>query len=366
MVLGLVGYGVRNYLNRPDRGPQGRAGSVALSSTAPLPKEPAPQSYEADYRVEESATDKMVINTQKVRVRRPFDARVDIRDSTGKLLEQRTTVFGKLTLGTSNNRRLLGVPPALATTDLRPDPVLDDAVRLGLLQRREQRRVAGRVCQVYRAGKTVSSGELVPLDKAKQSEHADVCIDAAGLMLEEVWQAPNGRRLNRRIATRVDVDPEFDDQSFSVEGIPDLTIEEGGGGVRPVEPDRPQGAGLWVLDEVPAGFTFQGRYAVIQPKLDVMAQDPLGGSETPRATSFTDVWVRGPDMLVLDRGDHAGFQPHPHGRSIDLGPLGEGETYVDLRTSEARATVKNGYVRVYGTLPPEELAALARKLRQTT
>jgi hypothetical protein len=365
VVLGLAAYGVRNYLNRPDRGPQGRAGSVALSTTAPLAKERPPQAYEVEYRVEESATDRVVVNTQKVSVRRPFDARGEIRDSKGEVLEQRLTVFGKLTIGTKGNRRLLGVPPALASADLRPDVVLPEAVTRGLLKPREQRRVAGRVCQVYRAAKTVSSGELVPLDKAKASEHADVCIDAAGLLLEEVWQNPEGRRLTRRVATRVDVAPSFDEKTFSVEGIPDLPVTEGGGGVRPVDDGRPLPSGVFLLDQVPEGFTMQGRYAVIQPKLDVM-QDPLGASETPRSTSFTDVWVRGPDVLVLDRGDAAAFSAHPYGRTIDLGPLGQGETYVDLRTSEARATVRNGYVRLYGTLPTDELVALARKLRPTT
>jgi hypothetical protein len=78
------------------------------------------------------------------------------------------------------------------------------------------------------------------------------------------------------------------------------------------------------------------------------------------------VWIRGGDVLVLDQGTGQPFQPGGRARPVDLGPLGQGEALLDLRSSEVRTTDEAGYVRLFGTLLPDELAAIARTLRQHT
>ena len=341
-------------------GPQGRVGSVRLPGNTAIPPAPPPTSYDITYRIEESATDDIVTTTERAQVRRPFDSRVVTRRD-GKVTTTRVSAFGLLLLG-SGERAVLGVPPALATGDLRPDVVLPEVAESRTMQKREQRRVAGRRCQVYRAGKTALSGELVPIASAKEAEYADLCIDSEGLLLEEVWQAETGRRVRRKVATRVRTNVTLADSVFSLQGIERRSTEDGGGDIQPVDPERALPPGLWVLDSPPAGFTLQGKYAVLHPRIDLQ-QDPYNPQEG-RTASFADVWVRGPDFVVLDRGEGAPFGPHPHAIKADLGALGEGETFVDLRSSEVRTTLSDGYVRLYGTLPRAELIALAKTLRR--
>ena len=85
---------------------------------------------------------------------------------------------------------------------------------------------------------------------------------------------------------------------------------------------------------------------------------------------MVDVYVRGADYLVIDQGGTLeGAQPFeasPLGRPADLGALGMGEVIPSLRATDARVTAKGKYVRVAGTLHPDDLVALAKQLRLTT
>lgn len=327
-------------------------------------------SYEITYRSVETATEVPVTTTERIRIRRPFDARIQIKRGEppgGDLAAQRLTRFGVLgTPGNDGQWTLFAVPPAVAGSDLRVSPVLEDAVDRGALQVRERRRVLGRECQVYRAGSLVTGGNLVPYDPDGE-EHADVCIDAQGLVLEEIW-VQEGKRLTRKVATSIKGDVELGDRLFEPRGAEKLSYEDGGGLVQEVDPaTMPESATYWTLDSPPAGFEHRGRYSIVPARLDPFRQSFEPSEEQRGTASIADVWVRGTELLVIDQGivtsPGGAIEPHPHAEEVSLGELGDGEAFLDFRASEVRAQPPSGFVRVYGTLDLDDLVALTRGLR---
>lgn len=264
----------------------------------------------------------------------------------GEVTARRVSRFGELAIEGDGGVQVLGVAPALGTSDVRPDAVLDDAVARGMAERREVREVAGLRCRVYRLGSSASDGTLVPVDTTG-GEHADVCVDARGIVLEE-WWVQQGEALRHRLA----VDVEVDDVSF-VERTFTLPNEEPPG---PTQGSVVEIAGA--ITATPSGFTAVGRFEVTPAQL----QQP-GTSEIPPArTAVAVVWRRGVDILVLEHGPGS-VPPTPFGIPTEVPGVGPAELIHDLRASELRFTTAGGdTVRLYGTLPPPELLELATSL----
>jgi hypothetical protein len=105
---------------------------------------------------------------------------------------------------------------------------------------------------------------------------------------------------------------------------------------------------------------------VIPPQPQAEA-DPTIGSNQLAGTA--DVYERGADVFLVDQGATLrgadAFKPDPANPRTDLGPrLGRGEVLIGPRGNEVRVAMKGGrYLRVYGTLPVGELAALAGRLQ---
>lgn len=331
-----------------------------------------PASYRIEYRVETYAGGDDVVSTEVLEVERPFLSRVELRRGPppgDHLLSSRTASFARFRISSGEQSSVLAVPPALAASDLRVDVALPTAVDRGLVEVREQREVAGRRCQIHRAGGPASTGELIPRG-AVEGEYADLCVDAAGLLLEELW-VQDGEVLRRRVAVEAELAPTFSRDHFTV-GAPDpISFEDGGGSTRPVDPTtRPAAGFTWELpEELPEAlddFERLGRYAVVPPRLEQQL-DPADPNRR-RTAGVVDVWVRGIDTVFVDqggvRGSEPAFDPHPHGEEVELGRLDLGEQFLDLRANEVRTAHTDGsFVRVYGTLPLAELVEVARSLR---
>ena len=83
------------------------------------------------------------------------------------------------------------------------------------------------------------------------------------------------------------------------------------------------------------------------------------------------MYLRGRDVLIVDQGavnlGPRPFSTDPFGKPVDLGPLGMGEAIAGPRLQVVRALPPGGshtdYVRVAGTIPVDQLAAVARSLR---
>ncbi|MGH2685159.1 MAG: hypothetical protein ACRDJP_06825 [Actinomycetota bacterium] len=316
-----------------------------------------PDSWRIVYTVE--AGDAIV--TDVVTVRRPFDSRLETYRGDkveGEPGSVQVSAFARLRQqGAGGAPTVLAVPPGLAASDVRLDVVIPAALERGLLLLRAEDEVDGRPCRVYRSGQLLTGGVLaVPAE----DDYADSCVDAAGLVLQETLVS-DGEMILRRTATDVEIDPETADEAFDA-GEPTVPAASGGGSVRPLAPGTGRPGSFWVLDAPPDGFRSCGRFSVVPPQLT----DPGGGADQ-RVASVAQVFVRGRDLLVVDQG--ATLQGDPpfeigRGEPADLGELGDGELVLGSQTSEARALLDGGgYVRVFGTLPPDDLLEIAGGLQ---
>ena len=343
-----------------------RAGSSSLGmSPAPVAIADEPASYAITYESERYTPAGIQRSMDRVEVRRPFDSRIEsFRD--GRLISVRASRFGNLVISTGAGPRSLVTPPSPATGDLRLADVLADAVADGHLLLRERRRVLGEVCQVYRSGTSISAGALVPVG-SKVDEYADFCVDAAGLVLEEVWMK-DGRPLQRRIATSRRLGVTLADDRFGIEGEQPLPYQEGNGYLRPLVPTSGFEGTIYRLTDPLEGFTYRGRDLVQPPRLNPF-QDPLEAQERPREqVSIVDTWQRGADLLVFSQTIAADISAVPEGdltaEVLDLGDIGVAATILDLRSNEVRIELPEArFLRIAGTLPRDRLIEIANSLR---
>lgn len=344
-----------------------RASSEIVEDTGPIETKDVPLTYRAVVRVENRAGGRLVLNTERVWFRRPFESRIETYkgfpgDERSSL---RQSVFGTFANASSGSDQPLRIaaPPSIASGDVRFDPVIEEAIEESVIERREVRRVYGRLCQVYRAGGPVSAGDLKTYEEGA-SAYADVCLDENGIVLEEYW-VEDGELLRRRAITELEIGVDIPDSMF------DITIE-GSKSVSPGSikkvPDDPSKSRvpLWLLPETPEGFERRGRFTVtLSDQAIPQLSGELGFSAAP--TSASDVYVRGPDILVIDQDPSLTAVATQESRpmiEVDLGELGKGTLVVDARMSEVRGlTAEGSLVRLFGTLPPSELVELARSLR---
>ena len=344
-----------------------RTGSVRVDAGGPVPQLPAPSQYRLVY-VREELPDKGAArsSTEVHSVRRPFESHV-IR-SEGRLpggdplLERTARLTRSLTRVGRNAANVLGVAPAAAPGDVRLASLLDRAIELGLIERREQRKVLGRRCQVYRTGGSLYEGTL---RRAEPGAHADSCVDGAGLVLEEVIVTE--ALTTRRIAVELEDEADLDDALFEV-GEPTAEVRQGGGSARPVDPAAAPLGPFWQLPTPPPGFEHVGRFSVIPPQAEVFG-DPTREGEL--VATVADVWRRGPDMIVVDQGGSLHgvppYRPDLNAPRRALGELGSAEEHLTAQGPELRVALPQGrFVRVTGTLPVNQLAEVASHLRQVT
>jgi len=339
-----------------------RTGSV-VAAGARHPMEhrvAAPDGWRIRYQVATPGS----IATEDVIVRPPFESHTEIR-VRGEFSETRETALG-VSVTKPVRANAVALAPVPEAAGFRPGPIVAGAVERGVLVRREQRTVAGRRCQVYR-----TSGDLSGLTFAAPPEtggdHVDVCVDGDGLLLELV-EFVDGDLVRQRVALSVRVGVEVSDGE--VRALPhEQTIppSQGGGSVRPIDPASQPVGRFVAIDQPPAGFSLLGRFEVIPPQPDIARPDTRGRV----VAGVSDVFVRGGDLIVVERGarlDQANpWEPDERFPSVDLGgDIGEGELLLGVTGGEVRALLGDGrFVRVYGTVPVDDLIAVARSLRQT-
>ena len=338
-----------SWFLRPRSDP--RRGSVAVSGGTVRVGDRVPRSYRIVYRVEDAASAGEASRSELV-VHRPFASRS----------EKITSAFGRTSFGAAS----VFAPPGPPSGDLRPDVLLADALRDGYADKRELRRVARRLCRVYRIGGSADAVSLPPV--ATGAEPTDVCVDEAGLVLEEVtFRKTSGDVVRRRVATSVSERPPVTDETFEVskpEGDPRQI-----GSVQELEPDsRLPGGTFWELPKGPKGFELRGRYAVV-PAGQPGFNDPASRSSV--ISFVSEVWTDGPDVLLIDQGATQGAAPFaddPDAIDVKIGDvkagdLGKGELLYSMAASEVRFITGGArFVRVRGTLPPSKLLAIAKTL----
>lgn len=346
-------------------------GSLAIERRGELVIRSVPRSYRVVYRVDNFAGGEHVVTTEDVRVNRPLESRVERRSGEPTRVAVQVSTFGRFSTraGPDSEPSSIVTPPELAASDLRFDVALDPAAEQGLVVPRDWRRVAGRDCRVFRTAGPVGTGELLPY-RSGAGEHADVCVDEDGLLLEEVWTS-GGRTIRRKLATEVELGHRFSEELLRHEGTPEAPME-GGGSLRPVEPSSYPPGTSFLPTTVPDGFTLHGRYAVFPPQPNLTSDEATEEDRDRLRTSIVDVWTRGPDLLLLDQGGTLGnvdvFRRAAQADRIVVGgDIGDAEAdaILGLRMNEVRILRGRGaWVRVRGTLPIADLVAVARDLQR--
>lgn len=369
-VAGLIAYSVFFLVT----GGVSREGSIE-SAGGQVEVSNVPSSFRIVYRVEEFAGGDYQISTEESRVKRPFDGMTEKREGLPpgkKLLSTQTSTFGKVTFPASGNTPIILVTaPATAVGDLRPDAVLEEGVKEGLLDRREVRRIAGRRCQVYRSGGPVTAGQLLSIKEATD-ESTDFCVDESGFLLEEVWYGTQRslrvlerpRAIRRKVAVEIEEEPVLSDELFKI-GEQTIPFETAGGRLTPLKPDSRSPGRFWILEaDTTRDFEHFGKFLVVPPSLDVMGMSGVPGTEGQgnRIVSVSDVYIKeGRDLVVLDQGTtqqgRSPFGPPLRQGGVDLGAeLGRGRVIQDFRMNEVRVSLEGGtFVRLYGTFPTDFL-----------
>lgn len=210
------------------------------------------------------------------------------------------------------------------------------------------RRVAGRVC----------------IDQRVAGER--LCIDAAGLIL----MARDETTLE--VATKVTVRDSTKTASELTASLARGFTDSSRGSIRPIDPESAPPGTDHSLDAPPQGFVLVGRYAVAPLTAEVLkrtSREVIG--------NIVDVYVRGADGLIVERGGKLDLSPIDdedlgslgEAKDVDLGALGTGKAgiggagpfgYREVRAFPARGR----YIVVAGTLPEDELVALTRSLHE--
>ncbi len=336
---------------------------LVARQSPPLTISTAATAYNITYQIQviSAETGSVERHLEKLSVRRPFDDHVIFYAGEAVTDTTEFEVIDNLGLAsTSSDGATAQVQqgvPAAGKTDVRLDITLDDLVKNEYFTAREQRRVAGRNCTVYRTGRTVESNAVA---KATDTDYVDVCIDDAGLMLEEM--AVNGGKISLRvIATDIAFEPTFPDDYFKITGTP-LGTADGAPVLEEIDKATIPNANLLRLPTVPEGFEHKGRYVL----REAPTADAAAAGVAPTKDSYVDVYVNGTKTFVIHQGptDNEPQIDTTEAQNIDIGLLGQAKMLLGVSSN---SVVMNPtgfwFVHIDATLPTADLETLAGQLR---
>lgn len=312
------------------------------------PLAPPPDTYRIVYRVENIAGGDRTVSTDELWVRRPFGSRLESRAGSppgGAVASVVLSDFGLLaSFGPNSSHQVVRVAPGTPNGDLRLATVLDELVTHGHLRPLEgTRRILGRTSQRFLTGEPIGTGRLL---RPTNGDDAELCIDRAGLRLEETWRVGGGPSAQAR--RRGPDGTSIPDEMLQPEA-PVMPPEQGGGELIPVEPTSRPPATLWELPRTPEGFDHVGRYLFRPPGAP-------GDATVSRPETVFDACARGPDFVLISQGSiSANENAPPDGRPVRLEHLGRaGVQGTVFGTSVLARPDAVRYVRVVSTLKPKQ------------
>jgi hypothetical protein len=361
--------GASDRAGPPEPGPPGasvppaQAGDVAAETDLTIG---APEgAYRIDYRVEVPGSGGPATLDQ-VLVDLPFRSRLEIHPPGGGTPSLQIGTLDRLlfldAMAADGGPVTIARVPALAPSAIRLGPVLPAAEAAGVLESRGQREVAGRRCQVVRTEALLEAGPMRPLDD--DGTHVDTCVDAEGLVLEEVTTDAGEVVLTRTAVLVAAADA--DDALFET-GPVSAPPERGGGATTPADPATAPDGPVWALPAtaVPQGFEPIGRFSVVPAQPERFAE---GGDRDSIIAGIADVWASEVDVLVVYQGRTLGgvgaFAPVDFAEPVDV-PLGPGELLLSALGSEVRVALPEGrFVHVFGSLSPAVLLDVTAALEE--
>jgi hypothetical protein len=352
-----------------DPAPLALTSELVEGATAPLTISAPPSEYRVVYRVDtigDGAT-----TTEEFTVARPFDSRITAFEGDppgGELLWEAISNLGLYSTASSEegSAQVAQLAPSTAIGDFRLDATLADLVASGTFTAREQRRVQGRSCQVYRTG---SAMETLQISAASEQTYSDVCIDEAGLLLEEM-NVTDGAVVSRMIAISVDTDLDEDPNRFDIPGEP-VPLDQGGSELVSIDDGAAPVAGYWTWTTPPAGYEHAGRYLLRDPEdtgTDADQDQAATTTTVPPVVneSYVDVYTSGADAIIVRQGPKASQPNLPQGAASETaGALGAVQTASGLTGSAvfgAPAAPADWFVLIQATASKDDTVALAASL----
>ena len=330
--------------------------------SAPLTIRTDTGSYRVSYEVQVIAdTGEVEHHFETLSVRRPFDAHITFY--AGGSADAAEEFESVVNLGLSSESSSGGEPetrqslPAAGRADVRLDVTLDDLVKSGYFTAREQRRVVGRPCTVYRTGRTVESNVAA---KPTDTDYVDVCIDESGLMLEEM-SVNSGKVSLRVVATDVAIAPTFADDEFTITQAP-LGTSDGAAVLNEIDKTVVPNANVLRLPTPPEGFEHKARYLLREaPTAEVAAS-----GVAPTKDTYVDVYVNGTKTIVIHQGPtaHEPTVDTTDAQTVDLGLWGEGKLVLGI-TGHVVSLNPTGqwFIHVTASITSAELQNVATQLR---
>jgi hypothetical protein len=369
IVAGVVVAGVL-ALRGGDDGPHvtGELTGTLVAETGEVaPITDVPEAYRVTYRTESEGSSGFTTGTQDLVVRRPFDATLTVHPDEGSTDDGDVVVTSRMGLYSyataSGDPQVQAGLPTVALGDVRFDGVLEDLVDAGLFVARERRAVLGRECQVYRTGQLV---ELVDVTAPTDDDYADVCIDATGLVLEQVM-VQDGDAVTYEIATSVETDVTVTDDDFSITGEP-LALDLGGNELVPLDATVAPAAGYWALPTPPDGYEHVGRYALRSLPSEDATTTTVGVVANETVETYVDVYRAGAAFVVVHQGD-AALSPGRDttvGTDVDAGALGSARVAYGLAGSTLVAGTDTWFVEITAPLSAADLGTLAAAFAPAT
>ena len=271
-----------------------------------------------------------------------------LRPYHGKVISERDGAFltGSLSnedgaftyvTGTQQGWQLIDEGRKTSFGDMYADVALAWALDKGMAEERGTETVIGRECTVFRTGAPIGA----PVTAATDDEHADLCVDEAGLILREDWHI-DGKEVRRMEAVEVDLDADLDPSDFEPDvRLPDLPTEASGvTRVRKMTAvDRRE---LDVEVRSPEGYSFEEAF--------VRERSADQGSFLSYVERFQDGHV----LLDVEHGAHGpGYEPQ--GEVVDIGGGAKGWLSIGYTSSAITIlTIGSEYLRIVGP----DLAAL--------
>jgi hypothetical protein len=331
-----------------------------------------PTAYTVTYRVDAYSDDGTgTVTTQDFAIRRPFDSRIVSKADAPPGGDEQwsvTSSIGRYQQSAQAEAATAEVSaPMSALGDYRLDASLSDLVADGTFVLGERRTWLGRECQVYRTGSTLESYAVAA---PTETDYSDVCIDAAGLMLEELSVA-SGNVTQHQIATAVDLAADVADDDFTISAMP-TDLAGGGSELEDIDITTAPIAGFWSFAEAPAGYELQHRYVMRQTITDPSSDTSgtTGDTTAPASTvaeSYIDVYVDGINVVTVRQGPSSvdpGFDTSvaKDAATANLGTVQTSSGVTGNVVSATPTTPADWFIQVTGTIPRAELLVVVEGL----
>lgn len=192
------------------------------TTTTTIPPEPVPvddllagaytEDPPASYRITYAVVENELPREETWTVRRPYESMV-VSTRDGEITTATATTLEALWTYLADRQGWLKIQPELhrAAFDLRPRTAMGPMVALGLAEPAGDDEYLGRPCQLFRTGQPTGASEPTP---PSDEETTELCVDASGLILREVWRL-NGNLVTDRTATALELEPALEDGFFT-------------------------------------------------------------------------------------------------------------------------------------------------------